>query len=231
MGKWIDDFNLLHLNALENCIGTYTFTSKKGRSAIDHVLINENLITNYLGMYVDEDKSMLNISDHNLIRVWFHIGGTMTIKPKKKINKTISWISRDQDKIQLCVSNFKEKIGKKKSFKKCMKKMSSSVVYGMKVTVMKRQRKKKKDIIKAAAWVDEEFIKSVKLRSDLNKQWRYARKKEKTDEVIKKCKEDYYEQKKKTAIQAEQKKSTWEKGKIEETWGDGKAFWKLIPLL
>ena len=125
--SWIEKFNMLHLNAMDTCIGRYTFDSPNGRSAIDHMLTNGTLFERHLGMWIDEDKTMLNISDHNLVRAWFHLGGDNFSRPPKKPVKEITWISRQQDRINLCVENFKGKIGKKLSFKKCMSKVKSSV--------------------------------------------------------------------------------------------------------
>ena len=71
---WVNNYDLHHLNNTEKCTGTYTFHSKNGRSAIDHVLINNTLLDNYVGMHIDEDRVMLSISDHSLVRVWFRLG-------------------------------------------------------------------------------------------------------------------------------------------------------------
>merc|ERR1712237_68496 len=119
-----EDFNIHHLNTLESCTGTYTFHSLNGKSAIDHVLINNSLLENYLSMHIDEDGTMLNISDHSLVRVWFQLE-TNRNKPNWKSNKskTITWISRDEDKLNLCANSFKSMIGKKISFRKCMEKL------------------------------------------------------------------------------------------------------------
>ena len=35
--NWITKYNLNHLNQTEECVGAYTFSSKNGKSAIDHV--------------------------------------------------------------------------------------------------------------------------------------------------------------------------------------------------
>ena len=71
------------------------------------------LYEKHIGMWVDEEKTMLNISDHNLIRVWFKIGNENFPRTVKKPIKEITWISRDQERIFLCVEDFKKKVGKK----------------------------------------------------------------------------------------------------------------------
>ena len=78
--------NLHHLNQTEECIGTYTFSSNKGKSAIDHILVNDKMYMNYKGMHIDEDRLLLNISDHCLARAWFKVGeGKETNWKKPKI--------------------------------------------------------------------------------------------------------------------------------------------------
>merc|ERR1712179_410981 len=83
--NWSIDLDLHHLNTHEKCEGKYTFTSLNGKSAIDHVLINNNMMEDFIGMYIDEDRLMLNISDHNLVRVWFTMKSNNT--KWKKITK------------------------------------------------------------------------------------------------------------------------------------------------
>ena len=72
---WITGKDMIHLNRSEKCIGKYTFGRPEGRrSAIDHVIVNQELNNQFKGMTVDENGEELNISDHNLIRCWFKIG-------------------------------------------------------------------------------------------------------------------------------------------------------------
>ena len=85
--EWTTNFNLHHLNLTENCIGTYTFNSKRGKSAIDHILVNDKMYVEYKGMHIDEEKILLNISDHCLVRAWFKLGTNTKTDWKKKQNK------------------------------------------------------------------------------------------------------------------------------------------------
>ena len=225
---WVDKFNMCHLNALDTCVGKYTFESLNGKSAIDHILTNGLLLDKHLGMWIDEEKALLNVSDHNLVRAWFRIGNDNFRKPTKKSVREITWISREQDRLDLCVGNFKEKIGKKISFRGCMSKIRSSVEYAMRRRAKRRPGGKKKLTLKAAPWVDEDLIRNIKLRSALSREWRYARKRGDTEEEIERHKRKYVLQKSKTALMTGERKSAWEDKKIEETWKNGKAFWKMV---
>jgi len=229
--KWVDKHDIFHLNSLITCTGKYTFESANGKSAIDHILTNGKLYEKHIGMWIDEDKTMLNISDHNLVRAWFKIGNTKPIKKKKKNIKEITWISRDQNRIDKCVEDFKQNIGRKINFKKCMTKVSSSVNFAMKRKLKRRPGGKKKIELKAATWVDTELKENIKLRSKLSKAWRHARKRKEPKEVLDKYRDEYFLQKSRTAILTGDKKSEWEESKISETWGGGKTFWKMIKEL
>jgi len=83
--EWTSNFNLHHLNLTEKCIGTYIFNSNKGKSAIDHILVNNKMFADYKGMQIDEVKMVLNISDHCLVRAWFKLG---TNKKKSRTERS-----------------------------------------------------------------------------------------------------------------------------------------------
>merc|ERR1711874_530906 len=89
---------------------------------------NDTMAKKYLGMFIDEQKSLLNISDHNLVRAWFKLNpGNKKPKWNKTTTKTITCISRDQDRLIKCTESFKKKIWKKISFNKCMSKLKSTI--------------------------------------------------------------------------------------------------------
>merc|ERR1711888_197601 len=180
-------------------------------------------------MWIDEDKTMLDISDHNLVRVRFKLGNDNYIVKKRRPKKRLTWISRNPVNILNCVSNFKARVGKKFKFKDCMEKLKVAVSHTMKKTKIQKPGRKRQTL-KAAPWVDKELRDNVDLRSRYSREWRYARKR--GDQVeIKKCKEKYYIQKGITATMVGVKKGGWEEKKISETMGDPAAFWRMIKLL
>merc|ERR1712033_39798 len=189
---WIEQKEMIHLNAQETCRGKYTFSTVNGRSAIDHVLVNENMRQKYLSMWVDEDKTMLDISDHNLVRVWFKMGNNNYRGGKKKPRKRITWISRHPTNIAKCVKNVKARIGRRHGFKYCMEKINTAVKQTMKRTKLERPGRKWQTI-RAAPWVDRELKENVNLRSKLSREWRYARK-EGNQGKIEECEEKYQTQ-------------------------------------
>lgn len=67
------------LNYTETCEGKYTWESRGQRSVIDFIMINDNLIKYYNSSKIDENKEILDLSDHNSITVIFN--------SKEKYNK------------------------------------------------------------------------------------------------------------------------------------------------
>merc|ERR1711874_232808 len=205
--NWMTNKDMHLLNDTEECTGVYTFESLNGHSAIDHILTNDTMAEKYLGMFIDEESSLLNISHHNLVRAWFKINpGHKKAKWNKTTRKCITWISRDQDRLVKCAESFKRKIGKKISFKKCMSKLKSSIDENL------RRRKKVKlagkDQVRmiSAPWVDEELIENIRIRTFLNKEWRMARARGEPKEILDTYKERYMRQKTITALMTGDKK-------------------------
>ena len=226
---WVNKLDMHHLNLTEQCTGTYTFRSKNGKSAIDHILVNEQLFEKYLGMHIDEDKTQLDISDHSVVRAWFRLRsrGDRTIWKKAK-TKEIQWIKKDDETLNNFEKAFLPKIGKCTTFKKCMNKIKTT----LNTTMRKKKRiklgRKGTETVLAAEWMDQEIIDNINLRSKYSRQWRYARKNKLQEEVIDSCKRRYIEQQRYTSIMMGIKKSSWEESKIKETWRDGKKIWTMI---
>ena len=227
--SWIDKEDLHHLNALDTCVGRYTFESLNGKSAIDHILTNDYMKRRYMGMWIDEERVMLDISDHNLVRAWFRMKEDKYKIKKRKPKKEITWISRKAECLQKCLESFKRKVGRKHSFKGCINKLKTSVEHTMRKSVKKKPGNKDQPI-RAAPWVDRELTENIELRSKLSRHWRYARK-EGNKEKIERCKEAYFEQKKRTMDLAMRKKACWEEKMIAETENNPQAFWKMIKVV
>ena len=100
------------------------------------MLVNDQMYTKFKGMHIDEEKVLLDISDHNLVRAWFKISPVHRIKNKKEIYKNLSWIKKDEESYEKFKEDFKEKIGKKCNFNKYMNKLKTT----LKAVLLKRKR-------------------------------------------------------------------------------------------
>ena len=126
---------------MAKALGRYTFESLNGKSAIDHVLVNGCMEKYYIGMWIDEEKTMLDISDYNLVRVWFKVGNDNYRGKKRRPIKRATWISRNPINILRCVGNFKARIGRRHGFKNCMEKLKTAVNHTMKKKQNSKTRK------------------------------------------------------------------------------------------
>ena len=72
-----------------------------------------------------------------------------------------------------------------------MGKIKSSVEHAMRRKLKKKPGGKKQITMKAATWVDTELLGEIKLRSQLSKAWRHARKRNEPGEVIEDFKQRY----------------------------------------
>ena len=95
------------------------------------------MFQNYKGMHIDEEKIILNISDHCLVRAWFKLGtNTRTDWKKKTIIKEIQWIKKDDESFKKFETAFIPKIGKNTSFSGFMKKIKTT----LDITLRKKKR-------------------------------------------------------------------------------------------
>ena len=154
------------------------------KSAIDHILVNDRLVEDFKGMFIDEEKELLNISDHCLVRAWFKVGPQPKTNWKKPEFKEIEWIKKDVDSLKEFEKDLLPKLGKKTSFDGLMRKIKTSQNKVLKkkkrIRIGRRGNKK----VTAAEWVDIELIENIKLRSKLSRRWRISRKQEKPKEVL-----------------------------------------------
>ena len=67
--EWMSNFNLILLNMDDKCQGVITWSRdyKNQCSAVDFVLVNNNIYKKFCNMKIDEQKDVLDISDHHLV--------------------------------------------------------------------------------------------------------------------------------------------------------------------
>ncbi|CAL4068271.1 unnamed protein product, partial [Meganyctiphanes norvegica] len=73
--EWITDYDLILLNADCKCKGLYTRCRGDQKSAIDMVMVNEEMYRMCNKMEIDETKEIISFSDHNLINIDLNLGG------------------------------------------------------------------------------------------------------------------------------------------------------------
>ena len=67
------------------------------------------MMEDFIGMYIDEDRLLLDISDHNLVRVWFTMKNKNTKWKKTNPKKTIEWVGKDEKSLKKFEEAFENK--------------------------------------------------------------------------------------------------------------------------
>ena len=67
VNNFIDRHDLILLNCDERCEGTFTWERGEQRSAIDFVMANEVMYRRFLGMKIDENREVTEVSDHCVV--------------------------------------------------------------------------------------------------------------------------------------------------------------------
>ena len=176
--EWVAEKGLQHLNRSEKCVGTYTFGKPGGRrSAVDHILINEELQADFKGMRVDENGEELNISDHNLVRCWFRIGRTKATKWGTSKTETRVWYTQNPKALEEMEKDLENRVRGPMSFKGMMAIISVTQEKHLKKSKKIQIGEKEKEEVLAAPWMDRKGRSMIRLRRIKNRAWRRARKK------------------------------------------------------
>ena len=95
-------------------------------------------------MHIDEERAILNISDHNLVQAWFRIGPSSKPRWRKSKSKMITVMKKDEESLNQCKEALKKHVGKSTDFNLFLRKLKTSVNH----TLIKRKKIKvgKKDI-------------------------------------------------------------------------------------
>ena len=76
-GKRVLDFieknSMILLNADDKCQGTVTREESGHKSSIDFVLVNTEFYRDFVGMKIDEEKNITDLSDHCLLGAEFEL--------------------------------------------------------------------------------------------------------------------------------------------------------------
>lgn len=102
--QWITDPNLMLLNADPQCSGEITWESRGLKSSIDFILVNQHMYRKFCNMKIDEEKTIYDLSDHNLLSAYFNIQTHKQIYKNEK--KVITYLKINED----TVSNYRAHI-------------------------------------------------------------------------------------------------------------------------
>ena len=114
------------------------------------------MFEDFRGMHINEEKELLNISDHCLARAWFKMGPKQRTNWKNPSIKEIQRIKKDEDSLKKFEAELLPKIGKKTSFEGFTKKIKTTQDIVLKKRKRIRVGRRGKQKVTAAEWVDIE---------------------------------------------------------------------------
>ena len=196
--EFINGNDLILLNSDEKCQGTYTWGRGNQKSAIDLVIVNENMYRYFVGMKIDDEKEKIDISDHNLIQVQIKVN-TEKINFQKGVWEEYTYFKTDEETLKGYRGEVKNMLSRERINK--MEKLDDIVEKAAKKTLQTKYRRKKIDgeqIIIEPEWINDKIREEIHKRKSLNRQKRqligeeqervhqlYLEQKERTQEAVK----------------------------------------------
>ena len=169
--NWLDEHNLVLLNADPNCTGETTWSRGEQKSSIDFMLVNQKLYQNFYSMDIDEDKSSFDLSDHHMIEAQFQMPFR---RKEKQVTEDVNYLKISED----TSADFKRRLemhlqGKPSANIEELNNNMKSIAD----TVMKRTFKKRTDCrekLSSPLWFNANIKKEISKRRELNKNVRKA---------------------------------------------------------
>ena len=104
--EWIEKYKLIMLNLEDRCEGIYTRIRGEQKTTIDYVLVNDRVYEDFRHMHIDEEKEIIDGSDHTLITVDLEVQKSMG---KNKTRwKDVIYYSDKEEVIKECVQELGE---------------------------------------------------------------------------------------------------------------------------
>ena len=228
--NWIEKYKLKLLNLDEKCEGKYTRVRGEQKTTIDYILVNENIYERFEGMHIDEEKEIIEGSDHTLISVKLKIEKNKNIE--KAEWKEITYYVNTEREIESCIKELenKWKEGDRNNLQKRIDEIAEQ-------TDSKLKRKKK---IKIGGekrktpvenkWVTDEIKNEIKKRKEINRKKRHGKTKQEIDRLTR----AYNSQKFKVQKLVKEAKNRYEikiTTEIKESINRGKDTWRHINKL
>ena len=202
---FVDKWNLMLLNADDECKGLYTRVQGEERSVIDYYLVNEKMYDKFESMKIDDNKIEYDLSDHCYISVKFVVKKEERDKRDEITERREYYRVKDPE----CMRKFVERLEAKFETSEDMN------VNGMENIIketadeclkkpLKIKKSRKDGKILEQKWINEEIRREIKKRKRLNREKRgmvgeeykrtfetYRRQKEKVKQLVRIAKTEY----------------------------------------
>ena len=231
--EWMSNYSLILLNMDEKCQGVTTWSRdyKNQHSAVDFVLVNNNIYKKFCNMKIDEKKDVLDISDHHLVTFSLNIENKNNNFNKKQYEITEYYTFKIE-----ALKEFIEEVEKRWKIHKInnieemdisLKECADAI---LKRIYKKRIGTENDEKVSEKPWFTEEIRAEIKKKRDLNRRKRNCNNNEEKDYLTREWKKqkDKAKLKIREAIELYEVKLTNE---IKDKNNRGKLLWENINKL
>ena len=225
----MSNYGLTLLNLDEACQGTYTWTRNEQKSVIDFVMANKKCYEYFERLLIDEDREILDISDHNVLTLELKIKTENTNFRKREVVR-VKYIKTDQESLEKFAVEMQRRLQTKdaETFEELNKKIEEVSESTLKAVYQRRVNQKHS--VTEQPWITVQIREEIKKRKELNRKKRNEenqREKSLIDNA-------YRDQKRKVKILVKEAITISEKkitNDIRDSKNRSKAMWKNIDKL
>ena len=228
--EWIEKYKLIMLNLEDRCEGIYTRIRGEQKTTIDYVLVNDRVYEDFRHMHIDEEKEIIDGSDHTLITVDLEVQKSMG---KNKTRwKEVIYYSDKEEVIRECVQELGEIWEGDGSVN-----LQGRIDKILEIAELRMKRKRRikvegemSNIPVENKWMTEEIRRGIKKRQSLNRRKRNG----KTSEEVLRFTRGYKNQKYRVQKLIRDAMREYEIKLAKEIRGSsnrGKDTWRLIDKL
>ena len=226
---WGEEYGLITLNLEEKCEGTYTRIVKEQKTTVDYILVNKKIYDIVEEIEIDENRDILEGSDHVAMRMSLRVKETRGFqKPKWKKRE---YVSNKEEDIEELVQYIEEKWreNKPQDPQSMLDDIENGVKEKLTKTIRRREGIEKGQKVIESIWMTQEIRGEIKRRKTINRLKRNA----KSDERKEVLEKRYKSQKGKVQRMIREAKSKYEKKLTDEIKRDksGKKTWEHINKL
>ena len=204
---WGEEYGLITLNLEEKCEGTYTRIAKEQKTTIDYILVNSKIYDIVEEIEIDEDRNILEGSDHVAMRTAIRVKETQGFrKPKWRKKEYISNKDEDiEELVQYIEGKWSE--NRPQNPQEMLDDLESGVKEKLTKTIKRREGIEKGQKVIESIWMTQEIRTEIKRRKTINRLRRNARSDERKEILEKR----YKRQKCKVQKMVKEAKSKYEK--------------------
>jgi len=223
MLRFMEDWNLVMLNAHENCEGLYTRIQGLERSVLDYYLVDERMSNKFRYAYVDESKEVFDLSDHCYMSAGFEILKRESKRDRKYVYKEYYKIN-DPELMGEFIGKVENNLAQEPEiglgrFEEIVKRQADAVLLRRFRRVECGESGRRLE----PPWMNDDLKREIKYRRDLNRRrrraagrereqlWdRYRVQKEKVKVLVRNQKMDYEKQLARRIKEDKSSKKMWE---------------------